>query len=115
MIGFGTAEWENLLTKLNKSFNKSNRDFFCTKCWAIVSYELNHVHRKEAPSHSIYILKAKQFCSEDQFLEIAKNLNKITYKEGKAYLENPYKKRIRFRGFRNLPGVRKYFFHKAQE
>jgi hypothetical protein len=75
-----------------------------------MTYELSVVHRREAPHHGEALLSSKLFCSEQKIIKLAQIHNKVIYINGNPAVETPYKKRKRFRGYKNTLGVRKIFF-----
>lgn len=68
-ITLGTPEWKALEAYLTNSVKKTNRDHFCLTCWAIMSYELCNIHKKEAADH--VFTTSKDFSNVDKFLNLA--------------------------------------------
>ena len=109
-IVLGSSVWEKTLDRMQVSLNKSNRDVLCAKCWAVMTYELSVIHRKEAATHSEFFYSSKQFCSQEKLIKLAKKYDKMCTINNMKAVEDPYKKRKRYRGFKNQIGVRKIFF-----
>jgi hypothetical protein len=77
-----------------------------------MSYELSVTHRKEAPSHSNYILSSKHFRDDEKLIKLCKKNKKIfkIKESGDMAIEDPFKIRKRLRGFTGKLGARSTFF-----
>ena len=73
-IIYGTPEWDALVSYLSNSVKKTNRDHFCLTCWAIMSYELCNIHKREASDH--VFTTSKDFCNVEKFLNLAATAQK---------------------------------------
>ncbi len=90
IVTLGTHEWTNLLSNLDRSRTKSNRDVLCARCWKVFRYMKSKRHVEQNPDHGIFMRTTRMFAEEEKFLEQAYSMNKVVYENGIGRVENPY-------------------------
>ena len=92
MIKKGSTDWMLFLRDLQVSIEKSNRDILCLACWEIIKYDRNIKHKAENPDHLSAILTSRDYGSEWQIINLAKENGKLIIEGEDLYIENPYKR-----------------------
>lgn len=90
LIKFNTQEWDEFLSELQFSKQKSNKDVLCVKCWRVMNYEEARLHKTNEPSHEANILTSKYFASEKIFISLAKQNRKVFKDNSEIVFVNPY-------------------------
>ena len=85
-----SIEWRILVKKLIFSKKKSNRDYLCVKCWVVLTYDQMKSHKKNLQSHAETILTSKHFASEESFMSLARQFNKVELIDEIEHYQNPY-------------------------
>lgn len=76
MIAENSIQFKFIMKKLNESLQKTNRDLMCIECWRIYSYDKIKVHKIQEPSHERSIITAKEYASQEKFIELSQELGK---------------------------------------